>query len=453
VLYPELRALSPDSTLADLPAAGCRIGATMLGSTVAGMLEAQPELPGVIVDVDGAAPAVISRATFYQHMSRGFSREIYLRRPIAVMVQTLAPTSLQLAASCPIHVAAARALERPPQLVYEPILVGDSGAELRLLDAHVLLLAQTQLLTLANRIIVEQKEAAEDANRVLRETQAALIQKEKLASLGQLAAGLAHELNNPVAFVANNLAVLQGEIADLFRLLDAHAGARAVQAAADPAAAAALTQLEEEIDLNYTRTSFGRQIQSSTDGLMRVRDVVRNLCDFARLDRAEWAEVDLNGCLRSTVDILAYELKRREIRLETRWAALQPVFVQPGKINQVFLNLLLNAIHACAPGGAVAVRTRQEARGVCAEIEDNGCGIRAEHLPRLFEPFFTTRPVGQGMGLGLSISYGIVRDHGGAIEVQSQVGQGSLFRVWLPLQPPGGGVDERPVRLRATQKV
>ena len=171
-----------------------------------------------------------------------------------------------------------------------------------------------------------------------------------------------------------------------------------------------------------------------------MRDIVGNWRDFARLDEAEFKEIDLNAALRSTLEIARYELKKKEIRLETGFQELPPVLCHPGKINQVFLNLLMNAVQACALGGALALRTRAvPGEGVEVEVEDNGCGITAEHVPHIFEPFFTTKPVGQGMGLGLSVSYGIIRDHGGSIAVDSTPGRGSLFRVRLPLQPPGQG--------------
>jgi signal transduction histidine kinase len=168
-----------------------------------------------------------------------------------------------------------------------------------------------------------------------------------------------------------------------------------------------------------------------------VRDIVGNLRDFAQLDEAEFKEVDLNMALRSTVEIARHELKKKDIRLETSFQELPPVLCHPSKINQVFLNLLINAVQACQPGGVITLRTRAApGEAVEVEVEDNGCGISADHLPHLFEPFFTTKPVGQGMGLGLSVSYGIIRDHSGTIEVESTPGRGTLFRVRLLFQPP-----------------
>ncbi len=284
------------------------------------------------------------------------------------------------------------------------------------------------------RIVRLEQDLAEQ-NRVLRETQAALVQSEKLAGLGRLAAGIAHEINNPLAYVTNNLTVLRRDMEETLALLDHYRQGWPSLQRAEPKLAAEVARLEQEIDLAYFQTNFDQMCERSLEGLQRVRDIVTNLRDFARLDEAEFKEIDLNAALLSTIEILAPEIRKRQIRLETTLQDSPGVLGHPGKINQVFFHLLSNALEACSAGGKVAVRTRLEpGREVITEIEDTGCGIKAEHLPHLFEPFFTTKPVGQGTGLGLSVSFGVIRDHGGTIEVQSEVGRGSLFRIRLPLQ-------------------
>jgi hypothetical protein len=185
--YTERLRLTPDSTLADLPFHDFRVSPDTLGHAVAAELERCGDLPGVIVDLGETAATVISRRAFFQHMSRGFSREIYLRRPIWVMLEALPQDVLRLPASAPISEAARAALQRPQELVYEPVLVEGPDRQPRLLDAYDVLLAQAELLALANGIIQEQKEAAEASNTALKEAQTALVQSEKLASLGQLA--------------------------------------------------------------------------------------------------------------------------------------------------------------------------------------------------------------------------------------------------------------------------
>jgi len=275
--------------------------------------------------------------------------------------------------------------------------------------------------------IVRLEHSLEEQNRAMREAQALLVQNEKLASLGRLAAGMAHEINNPIAYVSNNLAVIRRDLLDALAVLDAYRQGRPDDA----------TRLAGEMDLPFFRDNFGRLCDKSLEGLQRVRDIVRNLRDFAHLDEAEIKDADLNAALASAVEVLRHEINQKEIRLETRLEPLPLVPCQPAKINQVFLNLLSNAVQACSPGGVVEARTRFDTnKAVVIEIQDNGCGIKPEHLPRLFEPFFTTKPVGQGTGLGLAVSFGIVREHGGTIDVESEVCRGSTFRVRLPLRQP-----------------
>jgi two-component system NtrC family sensor kinase len=276
----------------------------------------------------------------------------------------------------------------------------------------------------------------------LRETQAALIQTEQLASLGRLAAGVAHEINNPISFVINNVAVLRRDVQAALRVLDKYGEGRAALARTEPDLAALLARMEEEMDLPYLRENVGRMFDSSAEGLGRIRAIVQNLRDFARLDEAEYNDVDLNTALQSTLTALRHELDQRAIRVQTELQQLPPVACHPGKINQLFLNILLNAIQASGREGLIEVRTGPgQENAAVVEIEDHGGGISPEHLPRIFEPFFTTKPVGGGTGLGLSVSYGIVRDHGGTIEVESAVGRGTLFRIRLPLLAPK--VDDR----------
>jgi signal transduction histidine kinase len=277
----------------------------------------------------------------------------------------------------------------------------------------------------AGERIIHLEQSLARQNQALREAQAALVQSEKLASLGRLAAGVAHEINNPVSYVANNLAVLRRDTRAALAVLDAYRNGNAAVA----------VKLEADADLPFFREHYSRTFDKSLQGLQRVRDIVRNLCDFARLDEAEFKETDLNAGLAATVEILHNEITKKEIRLQTDYQPLPGVYGCPGKLNQAFLNLLINAVEACDAGGMMSVRSRLEFdETVIIEIQDNGRGIQPEHRSRLFEPFFTTKPVGHGMGLGLSVSFGIVRDHGGTIEVDSEPGRGSTFRIRLPLQ-------------------
>src|SRR5262249_28579419 len=159
-----------------------------------------------------------------------------------------------------------------------------------------------------------------------------------------------------------------------------------------------------------------------------------------RLDDAETCEANLNASVTSALEIINHEIKKKSIRIATELGDVPPVICHPRKINQVLLNLLMNAFQSVAEGGLITIRTRADDDAVVIDVEDNGSGIKPEPLPLVFDPFFTTKPVGQGTGLGLSVSYGIIRDHGGTIEVESQVGRGSVFSVRLPLRPVSSGL-------------
>jgi signal transduction histidine kinase len=291
----------------------------------------------------------------------------------------------------------------------------------------------------AGERILQLEHTLAEQNRTLRETQAALVQVEKMASIGQLAAGVAHEVNNPLAYVTNNVAVLRRDVLPAMALLAKYREARRHLESAAPDLAAETARMEHEMDWAYLQENLTPLFDKTLSGLERVRDIVNNLRDFARLDEAEFKEADLNAALASTLEILGHEIKQKNLRVDTAFGQIPPVLCHPGKLNQVFLNLLHNAVQACSIGGRVTVRTKPDGPSlVLIELADDGCGIAPENLPNIFNPFFTTKPVGEGMGLGLSISYAIVRDHGGTITVNSAPGRGSTFRIRLPLQPPRG---------------
>ena len=285
------------------------------------------------------------------------------------------------------------------------------------------------------RIIALERRLA-DQNRRLREAQAALVQSERLASLGQLAAGMAHEINNPVAYVTNNLAVLNRGVGSVMEVLQAYQRGAETLAQSDPSLAAQIAELERTADLAWVQENLSRLFAASLDGLSRVRNIIQNLREFARLDAAELDELDLNAALTSTLEVLRRDLDEKQLSVSTRFEPLPPVLCRPAKIHQLFHNLLLNAIQASGPQGRIELRTTTAGDQVLVDVQDHGSGIDPVHLPHIFEPFFTTKAVGSGAGLGLSICYGIVRDQGSAIDVGSQPGRGSTFRVRLPFRPP-----------------
>jgi signal transduction histidine kinase len=271
----------------------------------------------------------------------------------------------------------------------------------------------------------------------LRDTQAALIQTDKLASLGRLAAGMAHEINNPLAFVINNLAVLKRDGLAALNLLEAHQATHERLASERPDLPVDSALDKAASDSVLTLDDFHRLMGSSAEGLKRIRAIVQNLRDFARLDEAEYNVIDINAAIRTTIEALRHELTQKDIHVELALQPLPPVACYPGKLNQVFLNILRNAIQASSHGGRIEIRSHPiEQDAIQIEIADHGEGIRPEHLPHIFEPFWTTREVGAGAGLGLSVGYGIIRDHAGELRARSIPGEGSVFEIRLPLRSP-----------------
>jgi PAS domain S-box-containing protein len=267
-------------------------------------------------------------------------------------------------------------------------------------------------------------------NRKLEEAQNQLLQSEKMASIGQLAAGVAHELNNPIGFVASNLGSLENYLNDLFAIIDAYA--RSDRDAGTVLAEVA--KLKADKDYAFIKTDIGQLMAESRDGLARVRKIVMDLKDFSRVGEAEWQWADLHVGLDSTLNIVWNELKYK-CKVDKQYGELPEVYCLPSQLNQVFMNLLVNAAQAIETRGEVSIRTGLEDDHVWIEVADTGRGIAQENLKRIFEPFFTTKPVGQGTGLGLSLSNSIIVKHQGRFEVESEVGKGTTFRVVLPIKP------------------
>jgi PAS domain S-box-containing protein len=273
-----------------------------------------------------------------------------------------------------------------------------------------------------------------ETNARLEEAQNQLLQSEKMASIGQLAAGVAHEINNPIGFVSSNLGSLRRYVEALLALLQAYLG-RDVGGESDET----LQQLKRAADIDYVAEDLPQLLKESEEGLGRVKKIVQDLKDFSRVDHADWQDADLNAGLESTLNVVMNEVKyKAEVRRE--YGRLPPVRCLAGQLNQVFMNLIVNAAHAIPERGVITLRTGTERQGeidgAWVEVQDDGCGMPPEVQKRIFEPFFTTKPVGKGTGLGLSLSFSIVQKHGGRIELQSAPGQGTCFRVWVPVAGP-----------------
>jgi two-component system, NtrC family, sensor kinase len=288
-----------------------------------------------------------------------------------------------------------------------------------------------EMLERKNRQLEEAAIAERAAREALIKAQGQLVQSEKLAGLGQMVAGVAHEINNPLAFVGNNVAVMQRDVGGIRKLLELY---KQADGCVPADLRQRITELEEQIDLTYTLENLEGLFARSREGLRRIQQIVKDLRDFARLDESDLSECDLNAGIASTLNIIQGHAKRKQVRLVTDLAPLPPVTCYPAKINQVIMNLVGNAIDASHDEGEVAIRSRAAGANVILEVKDNGSGIPQAIREKIFDPFFTTKPQGEGTGLGLSISYGIVHDHGGEIEVESEEGKGSVFRVTLPVK-------------------
>jgi len=286
--------------------------------------------------------------------------------------------------------------------------------------------------------LIASNEQLREINQRLEKTQAQLIQSEKLASLGTLTAGMAHEINNPLSFAINNLAMLQRDVSGLFRLLTLYQQVCDDPRGSRPELAALIAQVREEIDLAYLAENLPRIMHSTFRGLTRVAQIVEKLRGFSQIDRAGVGEVDVNESIDQCLLMLSETLDRLRIGVDRQFADVPRVEGAVADLNQVFLDLIANSAGAIQGSGQsdgrIVVATWSQGVEIVVEITDNGCGISPEVLPKIFDPFFTTKPPGKGTGLGLSVSHGIVARHGGRIEVQSQVGKGSCFRVVLPLR-------------------
>lgn len=266
----------------------------------------------------------------------------------------------------------------------------------------------------------------------LERLQAQIVHSEKMASIGQLAAGVAHELNNPAGFIYGNMEILRTCAAGLERLLSFYDNAPLPESLT-----AQVKAIKEETDYEHSLEDLKSIITDCHSGAERIRDIVQNLRLFSRLDEAEFKKVNLHDGIESTIRLLSQFYNSGRITLERDYTDLPLVDCYAGQLNQVWMNLFINAAQAISSEGKVRVATRRENDMAIVSISDTGEGILPEHLKKIFDPFFTTKRVGEGTGLGLSITYGIIERHGGSINVESRPGEGTTFTVTLPIDANG----------------
>jgi signal transduction histidine kinase len=301
------------------------------------------------------------------------------------------------------------------------------AGELQMLNASLEKRVQERTAALRDSALSERQ-----AHEELKKAQSQLVHNEKMAALGQLVAGIAHEINNPLSFVYNNVVVMERDVAAVRDLLLLYRQAEPVIERELPDVAARVKQTAEDMDLQYTLDNLEGLATRAREGLRRIQQIVKDLRAFARLDESDLQDTDLNANIVSTLNLIQGEARSRQVELVTELGDIPHIVCFPARINQVILNLVVNAIDASAEGSRVTVSTSADPNDVWIEVADAGSGIEPAIRERIFDPFFTTKPQGKGTGLGLSISYGIIQGHGGAIFVDSVLGKGTRFRIRLP---------------------
>jgi signal transduction histidine kinase len=257
-----------------------------------------------------------------------------------------------------------------------------------------------------------------------------------MASVGQLAAGVAHEINNPVGFISSNMEILAQYITDYTRILRLVGQIKESVEQGDLAKAKAtaeeITSLEKEINLDYVINDMPKLLEHNRKGIERVQKIVTDLRTFSREDKNVMERVKIEEVIEGILTIVHSEIKYKA-KLEKNYGDTPPIECSPQRLGQVFINLLVNALHAIEGTGTIAIKTYTQDEFVCVDVRDTGKGIPPEILNKIFDPFFTTKPAGQGTGLGLSVSYEIIKKHNGSMTVRSKVGEGTTFTVLLPI--------------------
>lgn len=382
-----------------------------------------------VVSDQGRPLGLVSRTRLQDIFMQRFGRDLRGRNPVS---EVMNPTPLIVSLETGLEEAAKQVTAQLQYPITEDFILVDGHGLYRGLGTVLdLLKAMEARVAQRNRVL---RQALVD----LKESQAQLLQSEKMASLGQMVAGVAHELNTPLGYVKNNVQLLRELSEPLFELAAAQARlgeclsdpgcdedalGRALQAAEQARQQAAPEMLAEDLTQLYSDTLYG---------LEQIAELVVGLKDFARLDRALSEEVDLNECIRSALLIARNHIKDKA-EVQQQLGELPRIACAPSQINQVLLNLLTNSAQAIDGMGRIHIHSWADSKGVHISLQDNGRGMPAEVLAKIFDPFFTTKPVGQGTGLGLSISYKIIQDHGGQIRVASELGRGTRFLVSLPL--------------------
>lgn len=448
--------LQLNSTLKELPLWSVYVEVTRTVNDLTILFKEEPLLPGIIITRDEKYIGMISRQRFFEHMSRPYSLSLFASRPTEHLVNFLQPEVCIISEDTLIVEANQIALQRKPQLVYEPILIESKSGNYQLLDFHQLLVAHSQIhvLTLEQLQQVKAESKSTKAGfQHLKQNYTRLLQNEKMAALGQLVAGIAHEINNPVSFIAGNLVYAINYSQDLLDVINLYQKYY-------PEPVAEIQTAIAEIELDFLSADFLQLLNSMKVGTDRIQEIVLALRNFSRLDESERKQVNIHAGIDSTLLMLQSRLKNHQngqiITVIKEYGDLPWVECYPGLVNQVFMNIIANAIDALFESFNFSgktcnlpesspkyplIRIQTELindKLVVIRIADNGAGIPKNIQKQLFDPFFTTKPVGKGTGLGLSISYQIVVEkHGGQLHYKSTVGEGTEFIITIPIELNG----------------
>lgn len=442
--------LTLESTLQELPLHAYQIEAHCFGKQAVKVFEENLLLPGIILTQQKTLAGMISRRRFLEEMSRPYGLDLFLNRPLQVLYSFTSAELSVFPGDTLVSAATQDVLKRSPEQLYEPVVVQLAPQTYRLLDVYQLLVAQSQIHNLARKLLDEK-------------TQAQIFQAEKMASLGRMVAGVAHEIFNPINFISGNIGYLTDYINELTNLLHVY-DAEVAQPSAK------LTHVKETIGLDFLLQDLPQIINSMKLGTDRLKDIAGSLRNFSHMHEGEHKPVDIHACIDNTLLILNNRIKNK-IEISKQYGNLPLVNCHFGQISQVFMNIIGNAIDALlektrhlsnskqpnllstpswTPNITISTSISLDAdshqppdpsisaqncdRWISIVIADNGFGISKEIQSRIFETFFTTKPVGEGTGLGLPISHQlVVEKHGGKINLNSQEGVGTEFQILLPL--------------------
>ncbi|MEG3842473.1 ATP-binding protein [Microcoleus sp. herbarium14] len=424
--------ISLESTLLDLPLYNCQIELTQQAKEVAQAFEENSMLPGVILSDRGNFVGLISRRQFFEKVNRRYGLEMFFKRPIEVLYRFSRQDLLVLPGSKLIVEAAQESLYRSAELVYEPVVVEVAPQTYKLLDVHQLMVAQARIHQITNKLLQKQ-------------TQAKLIQTEKMASLGRIVAGVAHEIRNPLNCIWGNLTFLLSYFENLLQLMSVYEEEYS-------APCPRIDALKEEIEFDFLQEDLPVTLEGMKLGATQLLKIVNGLHHFSHMDETKPVETDIHECVEITLLILKNRFKN-SIEVVKNYGELPLVSGYSGQLSQVFLNLLVNALDALTEYAAdremqtqypdewqpkIEITTKvietEHGKQAAIWIADNGPGIPTENQQHIFDTFFTTKPAGKGSGMGLAICYQIVTEkHGGQLKLRSQPGSNTEFEIFLPI--------------------